>query len=330
MERHLERRPVIARLVWMTGHRCVRHLFGTDEVAPPHVRRILAEAHGDQIHQALVRQHRRHHAHAPIRALGRAVGRNRDRVVLVVADVIGPGDQAGARHGVEGRAVRPRPVRADTRQDPRAQSEHAPVTADGRAEGDLLVTRMAGSLHVLRAVLDPFHRRGEAAGDPRQQDVLRVDADLLPESAAHVRRDHAHLAPQAFRYRIGDQMRRLGGCIDHAVRRRDHTPTFHRHRGHARMHDLTFDDDVGRRKSLIEVAVCTVHRDVAVAGHAVVDERRALRHGGSQRAHRRQRIQVNGDQLRRILGLVAAPRHDRRDRLADEAHAVDGEDGPVG
>src|SRR5947208_2087409 len=87
----------------------------------------------------------------------------------------------------------------------RARSEHAPVAADGRAEGDLLVTCVTGRLEVLRAVLDPFHRRVEAAGDPRQQDVLRIDADLLPESAAHIRRDHTHLVPKAFRYRIGNQ-----------------------------------------------------------------------------------------------------------------------------
>src|SRR5207249_12142134 len=92
-------------------------------------------------------------------AFGGLVGRDGVRLVLVVADVVGAGDQAGGPERVEQRTERTDAVGTDAREHLRAQPKDATVLARRGAELDALIARMAGRLHVLRARLDPFQGR---------------------------------------------------------------------------------------------------------------------------------------------------------------------------
>ena len=158
-----------------------------------HIRGIEAEAHCDQVHEPFVREHRGDHPHPAIRALRALVGRDRVRVVLVVADVVRAGDQAGAGHRVQQRAVRPDAVGADAGKHGGAKAEHAAVLPNRRAETDLLVARVVRRLQVLGSILDPFDSPVEVQADPRQQDLLGVDMCFETEATPDVGGDHANV-----------------------------------------------------------------------------------------------------------------------------------------
>ena len=75
----------------------------------------------------------------------------------------------------------------------------------------------------------------------------------------------------------------------------------------ARRLDATFDHDISSRR--------------------VMHQRRAERERAGGADHRRQLFDLDLDQLGDVLGLLAARRHHRRDRLADEPHHVLRQDG---
>ena len=83
------------------------------------------------------------------------------------------------------------------------------------------------------------------------------------------------------------------------------------------------DDVVGALERVGAVLVATAGRDV---GAEVLElQRRVLGHRGLEVDHDRQLVVVDVDQLGRVHGLGAGLGHHEGDRVADEAHLVDGQ-----
>ena len=108
---------------------------------------------------------------------------------------------------------------------------------------------------VLRALLDPLHRRAEAARERDGEQLLGVDVELGAEAAADVRRDHAQLRlghpergrgeqPQDVRY----LRRRPERDVAAGLRPRDDAARLDRVRDQRRLDVAVLHDHVGRRR----------------------------------------------------------------------------------
>src|SRR5712692_11903761 len=211
----------------MTRGGDIRHLRRRDEIDSAHLGRIKRQACGYHVHQPLMGKHRGHHTHAAIWTLGAGIGRDRVRLVLVVADVVWARDEAHTRYGVEKRAEWSNPISPDVGVHRRAKAEHSAVIAHGGPEPDALVAGVIGRLKVFRPGLDPFHRPGRRPRDPGRQDLLRVDLRLDAKASADVGGydpDPPRFETQGLPDRISDAMRDLGRAPDdysaRTVRRR--------------------------------------------------------------------------------------------------------------
>ena len=101
----------------------------------------------------------------------------------------------------------------------------------------------------------------------------------------------------------------------------------HGHAGQPLADHRQLGDDVGAHERILLGAD---GRSEAHVGAVVGKEERGVR--GRRRIlgdHRRQRIDIDDDGLGRVDGLRGRLGHDGRDDVADEAHAVTGEDRPV-
>ena len=92
------------------------------------------------------------------------------------------------------------------------------------------------------------------------------------------------------------------------------------------MRDLSLDDDISAPETSFHVAVSAPAGEVEISGHDFMHERRAARHRVLESDHSGQRIDLRLDQLDCVGGGVPVLGDDRSDHLADEAHAIDGED----
>ena len=191
---------------------------------------------------------------------------------------------------------------------------------------------------VLAAVLHPLHR---LAGDDRADDgehVAGVDADLVAEAAADVRRDDLDLVLRD----AGDQrvdravrVRRLVGRVDgqlagHRVHRRDGAAGLHRRGMHAGVEHLLRRRRPRRRRTPRSVSAASPDSQSKMwlsvlpsmssrmTGASGSSARLASTTGG-------QRLVVDLDQLQRVPGDVLGVGDDERDLLVLEAHLVGGQ-----
>ncbi len=193
----------------------------------------------------------------------------------------------------------------------------------GRADFVQLLARMIGCDQMLTAVFDPFDRAIELFGGHADQNVFRIKFAADAEPAADVslvdvdraRRDVEH-ARQQFLIAV----RHLGGAVQlHDAARgvvvADGAARFERHAGMPA--DRNLDLDHVRRAAEYRV-------DVAVA---LVDDRRFARMArrildrlGIRVEQRRQFVDLDLDQIGRILSEVGVFGKHRRDRIADITH----------
>ncbi len=218
-----------------------------------------------------------------------------------------------------------------------------PEDLAGRVGRDLAVhVVVAGERaahQVLGAVLHPLHRgAGEHQADDRAQ-VPGVDADLVAEPAADVRRDDLDLVfgqPGDHRVDRAVRVRGLAGGVHgelagHAVQAGQHAAGLHRRRVHPRVEQVDLRHHVGLgERRLGRGAVAGRPVDDVVAGAArnvVADQRRALGQRLPGVHQRRQRLVVHLDQAQRVTGGVVVLGDDERDLLPLEAHLVGGQHG---
>jgi hypothetical protein len=185
---------------------------------------------------------------------------------------------------------------------------------------------------VLVAVLDPLHGPAELPRQPRDQVVLGVELAARPEAAAHVALDQADRLLRDLeqrRQRAPVEVLDLRRAPDRdatgvAVVGGDERTRLQRHGAVALHAELLADDHV----DVVEhrhVAVRDGHAVDHVRPHPLVQQRRALLHGLDRVEHDRQRVGLDVDRGRGVLGHVGVVGHHEGDRLADVAHAVAGE-----
>ena len=156
-----------------------------------------------------------------------------------------------------------------------------------------------------------------------------MDAGLAAEPAADLGGDHADVAlvhPERTGELTVEAVRHLRRCPERepsvgvdlgraAVR-------LHRHHGDALVHVATAHDAIGAGEAVdgrVDVGLGEVRSVV------VEDQRRPVGERIFGVDHRRQRLDVGPDHLRRVLALLGRLGQHDRDRFADEAHLAGGE-----
>src|SRR5262245_19080490 len=197
---------------------------------------------------------------------------------------------------------------------------------------------MAGAHQMLAAVLDPLDRAPQYARKERNQQVLWVDVPLEAEAAADIECDAAYARfrkPQDRGRLAPHPMNDLGGRPDrHAIRPwvvdADDAAALHGRGGIAVMIKAPLQLVRGARERGGDVALADREGANEVGLEFVVDDR-------SARAQRRFRVnngwegvEIEGDQLSRIFGGVAALRYDDGDGLADMPDFVVSQQGLLG
>ena len=137
--------------------RVVGHLVGADQIAPPDLGRIEAEAGGALVHQPLADEIALGPPGRPERARRRLVGDDRPEIAVVAGHAIRAGEERGAELGRhEGRRAH---VRADVRADQRAQPDDAPAPRRSRSRPGTRPAR-AWFVDIMASRRSSIHRTG--------------------------------------------------------------------------------------------------------------------------------------------------------------------------
>ena len=310
----------------VVGHRIGRH-----DVLLAKRGRVHADLAGRHVEEPLAREHGLGPAGAAVGGGRALVGEHAHHLALVILDAVGAG-HAGDRQRRIDRAERAE-VGALIAEKPAAHAANRAVGIESDREVDIHLAGMDDREHVLPPILDPLHRAADTKGRERDQDVLRVELDLDPESAADLRLDDADALLLQAEQGGGQRalgMRPLPGGPDgqlpvHRVLGRERAACLHRHAGVA-LHPEGVAHDVGgtvEGARHISDPLRPAHGDVV--GHGLVQHLRARGHRAFHARNGRQRLVVNLGTLHRVLGEVAAFRHDHGDRLAHVAHPVAGQ-----
>ena len=208
---------------------------------------------------------------------------------------------------------------------PAADAEQARVAIDRHFDLPVLVALLRGGDEMLEPILDPLYRpleehRGEAGNH-----ILRVKDQLGPEAAADIGRDHAHLVLVAPEHVAEQPLRR----VRHLRRAPQRQPVFERvvrRHGAAALDRMAaaavlpqrFAKDVRRfLERRVDVAVAHVELGEQVVRRLAMRFRRAGAKGGAAVGGRGQRLVVDVDERRRILGDISIVRHHDGERLPD-------------
>ena len=314
----IERQFLGALLVEGDG---VGHLGRRDQVRAAQRDAIDAELCCDRIHHALAHE-------AALEAAGRAIGRGRRLVGqaemaggAIGADLVGAGEHAhGAPHhaGAVGAHIGALVVEEFV-----VDAEQAPILVHGRADAVALLARMVGRDQVLAAVLDPFHRAAEALGGDQHQNVLRIKLAAHAEAAAGVAFMQVNLRrrkPEHAHQRVLVPVRHLGGAVQlqhvmGGVVETDGAARLQRHPGMAADGEVELDHRMGGGERRIDVAVAVAHGQRRGAAAVVEFAGRVAR--GQER---RQRLDLDLDEIGGILGDIGILGEHRRDGIAHIAH----------
>ena len=186
---------------------------------------------------------------------------------------------------------------------------------------------------MLDPILRPAHRDAEAAGGQRHQHHRREDRRLHPERSARVGRRHQPQPRRRKAQRRGRhtvereralEVRPGGDRPRRGVPGADDPGALDRRARRSGVAEPAPHDEVGtgQRGGKIAVGEAPVGGDVAP--HRLVEDGRPGRQRRLRRRRHRQRVVLDGHELRGVLGHVAVPGHHHRHRLAHVADAVDG------
>ena len=174
----------------------------------------------------------------------------------------------------------------------------------------------------------PPHGPLDLARRPRADHLFVVEEDLGAEAAAHVGSDHPHLvlrdAEDERAHEKAVHVGVLGRDPECQVAAgvlvaRDAGPRLHCVGNETLVHDALLHHDVGALEGRVHVAAPEFPLEGDVPWGAGVNLRGALLARAIGHRHRRQRLPLNGDQLRRVEGGVLAVRDDHRDGVSHVA-----------
>ena len=206
--------------------------------------------------------------------------------------------------------------------------ENGALGIDRGADLVTLLARVIGCDQVLAPVLDPFHRPSEPQRGEADQHVLGVELAADAEAAADMAFEQVHsrgAATEHARDAGAIPVRHLGGAIklEHiagGVVARDGAARLQRHAGMPSDGKIEFNDDSGVAKRRRDIAIGLFHH--RRLGRTAVLEFPRRRAGVEDH---RQFFDRDCDEIGRVLRHVGVDRKHRRDRLADIAHALPGQ-----
>ena len=327
----------VAAVIGDAGLNLVRHGGSRNEIAPPDLDDIDADDLGRAVEQLLDQKGR-------FRPPGAAIGRERNGVGedgmrdgMHRRNLIDAGRQAYRKQRHHHR--RAEYMRAHGVQRADAQAENLALVVEREFAGDDLIAAVRIAEKRLRARRHPFHRpAADAARRPRHQRVLRIAAVLHAETAADIRRDHAHFRLGDFQHLAGDggtgAVRILRGRIERVIVAfgmimADRGARLDRIGADARVVQLELDDVLGLGKGGVgRVLVAHHQRERDVVRRLVPQHRRAGLHRVLDADHRRQRLVVDLDKLGGAARLIERFGDDKGDALADSANLLAFEDRP--
>ena len=298
----------------------------------------MPTACSDAVHDDLVADAGERTRDAAERLAGGLVADDIDGAAAKGADVVAALHVADGEAAFDAGRPRPRRVGAGIHGDVAFQPEHAAIGV-GIADHLAFVVAAGGVAdEQLVAILNPAHRTAKPHRRPGDAHGFAFDVSLQAERGADVRHHHAQPAladaehlrqPDLQRHRqlmrdIDDQL------VEPAVVGGETNAAFERQRMHAVHAELALDDMGGGGLRRIQVAGFELDIDQDVVAPFVMNERRhflqRIRHGHD----RRQRLEIDLDQRRNVLGFRARRSKRHRNRLADVAHFADGKDRPIG
>src|SRR5215510_1416671 len=188
LERALELARVIAGVVDHKVERMraivIGHLFGTYEVASPHVGWVEIEPASHQIHHPLT--HKISFV-APGAAIGsdrRLVGKNTENIAAVIFDPVWTAQDRRRGNGWSGAVGAG--IRAHIEQNFRLHGDNSPVLFDADLDPMSLLSRLVGGLQMLRAILNPTNRPAESHRGEGNQEILRIELPARAKSTTHL------------------------------------------------------------------------------------------------------------------------------------------------
>ena len=316
LEHHRLAGRIVAAVVLHGGARArferlgVGHLLGRDQVAPPQLGAVELQLARHTVHHPL-------HCEGGLRIAG-AADRGDRRLV-------GGGDRhvhrqrrhdvGAAHHGsrIVGNVDVLQRISADVVDQRAAQPQHLAVGRDRDIDRPVLVALLRRIGEVLAPVLDPLDRAPKELGRGHDRDVLRIDAELGTEAATDIGR----LDPQPRLLEIKERRERLEQIVRLLGRGPDcdrivgvqlgqNAAALDRMPGAAVLPEIFLKDmrgllEGGRRITEIDLV------DGDDIGLELAPHRRRVRRDRlAAVGNRRQRVIVDLDQCRRVLGDVAA------------------------
>ena len=194
---------------------------------------------------------------------------------------------------------------------------------------DFIETLAVGG-EVFQPVAGPFDRAPQPPCSRANKNFLRIERALAAKTAADVRRNDA----DAVARNIERGRKRIADDAGHLRRRMQRQriaarlvfgetgARLDRDRALAMHAEPAFDLDRHRGKCRVWIAAFELAADYDVCASLLVQQRRAGTHRLLRIDHNRQRFVVDGDELKRVLGVITAVGNDADDRLADIAHLV--------
>ena len=309
-------------------------LVGADEIVRADVGRLHPQRACREVDDPLARPRLRL-PRAAERDVGAGVRRHHGALERVVGDSVRVReehphqvqDDRGWEHG-DG-------VRALVHRHAHPRAEDRRVLGHREIDGDDVVARVPRREQVLDAVFDPLHRSRELTRRDTHRDLLAARVGLLAERAADVttsHRDEVFGMVQEHGHRPAERVRILVRDVDHqltgvAAEVGEDGAAFHGHVGHALLRERLRHDDVRLRERGVDVAVGigTLVHDVRAE---LLEQHRTRRvERIVDRDDRRQGIDVDVDELARVLGEGAALGHHDGEWLTGAPHLVVGEHG---
>ena len=291
-----------------------------DEVPSSNLETVELELGRDHIQRAL-------HHKARVGAARAAIGRGRRGVRVNVSEpdpIVGHSVRpAHLARGDDRQHDSIRRVRAGIVDEVVIEREHVSVVVEPNLNFVHLASLVVDGGEVLLPVLGPLHRAPEPHGGERNQQLVGVkEHDLRPEASADIGGDHIDVGlreSEPNREAAADRCRRLRGVIDGEAMLRlgpagPDCPRLYRTRG------STFEAKVQllsvwrRGQGSLHVSLLLDHLGGDVAGHVVVDQV-GCRSARLWCDHDRQRLVIDFDEIRSVLGDVAVLRDNESDGL---------------
>jgi hypothetical protein len=187
-----------------------------------------------------------------------------------------------------------------------------------------------------RARFPPLDGNSEPASEIWAEQFFRIEVHLGAESATDIRCDDPQLM-LGNTDRVGDpaavHVRHLAldierqGAVD--IRFGEKRACFHAGRDQAIIGNAKLDDLIGLTRGFLVVAATDLVDRRYIVRHVVVQLRSAVEDSNFFVGNRCKGFVVDFDEVDGVIGHGLRFRHHQRDALADEANAVDGNDGPV-